>query len=246
MSRLKAQNTQTGLPHGSGKQLIAVVDDEDDIRELVELHLKRAGFQTVSFENGNDFFEWLSAHKTPALCILDVMLPDIQGTDICRKLRASENFTDLPVIMLTALGHEIDRVTGLELGADDYVTKPFSPRELVARVRAVLRRHNPLQERNHIIRYGPLEMNTDTFRLRVNGELKELTSTEFKILRILLEGKGKVFSRAGLLNILWGGEKFVFERTVDVHIRNIREKLGGASSLIQNVRGVGYRIGQLE
>lgn len=246
MSGLKAQNTQAGLSSLPTKQLIVVVDDEDDIRELVELHLKRAGFQTVSFENGNAFFQWLSPNKTPALCILDIMLPDIQGTDICRRLRASENFPDLPVIMLTALGHEIDRVTGLELGADDYVTKPFSPRELVARVRAVLRRHNPLQEKSRRIHYGPLEMDTETFQLKVNGEVKELTSTEFKILRILLEGKGKVFSRTGLLNILWGGEKFVFERTVDVHIRNIREKLGEASILVQNVRGVGYRIGQLD
>lgn len=243
---MKTQETSQGLSSASSRQLIIVVDDEEDIRELVKLHLERAGFQTLSFGNGNDLLRWLSANKAPALCILDVMLPDIQGTDICRQIRASDNFADLPVIMLTALGHEIDRVTGLELGADDYVTKPFSPRELVARVRAVLRRHSPVRETNSMIHYGPLEMNTETFRLKVNGEFKELTSTEFKILRILLEGKGKVFSRAALLNFLWGGEKFVFERTVDVHIRNIREKLGEASSLIQNVRGVGYRAGQLE
>ncbi len=224
--------------------LIVVVDDEADIRELVELHLKRAGFSTVSFENGTDFFEWLSLEKTPALCVLDIMLPDMQGTDICRKIRASDRYADLPVIMLTALGHETDRVTGLELGADDYVTKPFSPRELVARVRAVLRRHKSVQPQNIIVRYGPIEMDTETFRLKVNGENKELTSTEFKILKILLEGNGKVFSRSKLLNILWGGEKFVFERTIDVHIRNIREKLGTAAGLIQNVRGVGYRAGE--
>lgn len=224
--------------------LIVVVDDEADIRELVELHLKRAGFSTVSFENGTDFFEWLSLEKTPALCVLDIMLPDMQGTDICRKIRASDRYADLPVIMLTALGHETDRVTGLELGADDYVTKPFSPRELVARVRAVLRRHKSVQSQNIIVRYGPIEMDTETFRLKVNGENRELTSTEFKILKILLEGNGKVFSRSKLLNILWGGEKFVFERTIDVHIRNIREKLGTAAGLIQNVRGVGYRAGE--
>lgn len=243
---MKTQNTSQSLSPVPFRQLIVIVDDEEDIRELVKLHLKRAGFKTVSFENGNDFFQWLSADRSPALCILDVMLPDIQGTDICRRIRASDNFADLPVIMLTALGHEIDRVTGLELGADDYVTKPFSPRELVARVRAVLRRHNPVREQSSLIHYGPLEMDTETFRLKVNGEFKDLTSTEFKILRILLEGKGKVFSRATLLNLLWGGEKFVFERTVDVHIRNIREKIGEASSLIQNVRGVGYRAGRLD
>ncbi len=225
------------------RQVIAVVDDEADIRELVELHLKRAGFATESFENGSDFFHWLSLKNKPALCILDVMLPDMQGTDICRQIRASDGYADLPVIMLTALGHEADRVTGLELGADDYVTKPFSPRELVARVRAVLRRHSSVQavEQNNVIKYGPMEMDTGAFRLRVSGENVELTSTEFKILRMLLEGRGRVFSRTKLLDILWGGEKFVFERTIDVHIRNIREKLGIASDLIQNVRGVGYR-----
>ena len=222
------------------RKLIAVVDDESDIRELVELHLRRAGFDTASFESGTEFFSWLSSGKEPSLCILDIMLPDMQGTDICRKIRASDMHPFLPVIMLTALGHETDRVTGLELGADDYVTKPFSPRELVARVRAVLRRHRP-SEKESIIRCGSLEMDTGMFRLKVNGEKRDLTSTEFKILRILLEGKGKVFSRSKLLDILWGGEKFVFERTIDVHIRNIRNKLGAASVIIQNVRGIGYR-----
>lgn len=222
-------------------QLIAVVDDEIDIRELVELHLTRAGYATVSFENGNDFFKWLSLNKAPALCILDIMLPDMQGTDICRQIRASKKLYALPVVMLTALGHEIDRVTGLELGADDYVTKPFSPRELVARVRAVLRRHRPEKTGNIITGYGSLKMNTESFRLRLNGENVELTSTEFKLLKILLEGRGKVFSRTELLNILWGGEKFVFERTIDVHIRNLREKLGSVAEIIQNVRGIGYR-----
>lgn len=223
-------------------KLIAIVDDEEDIRNLVELHLNRAGFQTESFENGTEFFKWLSPHTKPTLCILDIMLPDMQGTDICRELRNTKGYKDIPVIMLTALGHETDKVTGLELGADDYVTKPFSPRELVARVRAVLRRMTSAQKQNATIHHGPIEMDTEAFRLKVNGECRELTSTEFKILRILVEGNGKVFSRSGLLDILWGGEKFVFERTIDVHIRNIREKLGSASPLIQNVRGVGYRV----
>ncbi len=221
---------------------IAIVDDEDDIRSLVELHLNRAGFHTNSFENGTEFFNWLSPATKPSLCILDIMLPDMQGTDICRKLRNSETYNDLPVIMLTALGHEADKVTGLELGADDYVTKPFSPRELVARVRAVLRRITHTPKNHATIQCGPIEMDIETFSLKVSGVYIDLTSTEFKILGILLEGRGKVFSRSQLLDLLWGGEKFVFERTIDVHIRNIREKLGVASELIQNVRGVGYRI----
>ena len=137
---MQATQPITGTSRPETRQLIAVVDDEADIRELVKLHLKRAGYSTVSFENGTDFFKWLSSDRKPALCILDIMLPDMQGTDICRQIRTSDKYADLPVIMLTALGHETDRVTGLELGADDYVTKPFSPRELVARIRAVLRR----------------------------------------------------------------------------------------------------------
>jgi len=222
---------------------VVVIDDEQDIRELVELHLKRAGFSTVCFENGGDFFNWLAAGNEPSVCILDIMLPDMQGTDICRRIRSSQQLSTLPVIMLTALGHETDRVAGLELGADDYVTKPFSPRELTARVRAVLRRQRAASAGSRLF-CGAVEMDTEAFRLKVNGKNTQLTSTEFRILRILLEGKGKVFSRSKLLRILWGGEKFVFERTIDVHIRNIREKLGSASEIVQNVRGIGYRAGE--
>ena len=206
------------------------------------MHLKKSGYETISFENATDFFIWLSPENTPILCILDIMLPDMQGTDICNKLRNSTNYANLPIIMLSALGHETDKIKGLELGADDYVTKPFSPRELIARVRAVLRRQTRVQLENSIIQSGPIQMDTETFKLTVHGKKVDVTSTEFNILRILLEGKGKVFSRAKLLNILWGGEKFVFERTIDVHIKNIREKLGDTSKLIQNVRGVGYRV----
>ncbi len=205
------------------------------------MHLNKSGYKTVSFENATDFFIWLSPKNTPILCILDIMLPDIQGTEICRRLRKSASYSNLPVIMLSALGDETDKVTSLDLGADDYVTKPFSPKELIARVKALLRRQNRSHQNSEIIQYGPIEMNIETFRLIVNGKNIEMTSTEFGILKILLEGKGKVFSRAKLLNILWGGEKFVFERTIDVHIRNIREKLGETSKLIQNVRGIGYR-----
>lgn len=230
-------------------KLIAVVDDEADIRELVELHLNRAGYTAAVFETGSDFLQWIDAGSTPVLCILDIMLPDIQGTDLCRRLRSSRVTSNVPVIMLTALGHETDRVTGLELGADDYVTKPFSPRELVARVRAVLRRAEGASESSgssSVLTCGMVEIDTDTYTVRVKGKRKEFTSTEFRILALLMEGKGKVLSRSKLLDLLWGGEKFVFERTIDVHIRHIREKLGEASSLILNVRGVGYRLGETE
>ena len=205
------------------------------------MHLNKSGYKTVSFENATDFFIWLSPKNTPMLCILDIMLPDMQGTEICNRLRKSDSYSNLPVIMLSALGDETNKINGLDLGADDYVTKPFSPKELIARVKAVLRRQTRVHQNSEIIIYGSIELNTETFRLKVNGKNIEMTSTEFSILKILLEGKGKVFSRAKLLNILWGREKFVFERTIDVHIRNIREKLGEASKLIQNVRGIGYR-----
>lgn len=205
------------------------------------MHLKKSGYKTASFENAADFFIWLSPTNTPMLCILDIMLPDMQGTEICHRLRKSSSYSNLPIIMLSALGDETNKINGLNLGADDYVTKPFSPKELIARVKAVLRRQTHTLQNSEVIQYGPIEMNTETFRLKVSGKNIEMTSTEFTILKILLVGKGKVFSRAKLLNILWGGEKLVFERTIDVHIKNIREKLGSASKLIQNVRGIGYR-----
>ncbi len=226
-------------------KLIAVVDDEEDIRDLVGLHLKRAGFSVVSFEKGNDFLNWLESGNAPSLCVLDVMLPDLQGTDICRRLRNSGEHSEIPVIMLTALDHETDRVTGLELGADDYVTKPFSPRELVARVRAVLRRvsgDDRKRDATGTISFGPMEMDAETYIVTVGGRRVDLTSTEFRILHIMAENPGRVFSRSKILDHLWGGEKFVFERTIDVHIRHIREKLGEAADMVQNVRGIGYRI----
>jgi len=229
-------------------KLVAVVDDEQDIRELLELHLKRAGFDTVSFEDGNKFLRWLEEGGSPSLCVLDIMLPDLQGTDICRRIRLSETHCTTPVIMLTALDHETDRVTGLELGADDYVTKPFSPRELVARVRAVLRRVSApeTRERGRVTKLGPVEMNVETYTVKVSGKDVDFTTTEFRILSFMMENPGKVFSRSKLLDLLWGGEKYVFERTIDVHIRHIREKLGKASSMVQNVRGIGYRIEEVE
>lgn len=228
--------------------LVALVDDEQDIRELLELHLKRAGYETASFDNGGDFLSWLEDGGVPSLCILDIMLPDVQGTDICRRMRLSEFHSSIPVIMLTALDHETDRVTGLELGADDYVTKPFSPRELVARVRAVLRRVSVPEaaHRDQIVTLGSVEINGETYSVKVSGKAVELTSTEFRILHILMKNPGKVFTRSRLLDLLWGGEKFVFERTIDVHISHIREKLGEASSILQNVRGIGYKMNRPE
>ncbi len=222
------------------KQLIAVVDDEPDILELLSVHLQNAGFEVKTFTEGKTLFQFLNTH-IPQLIILDLMLPDIDGLEICRNLRVDKKFTDIPIIMLTARGDETDRVLGLELGADDYIIKPFSPKELVARVRAVLRRKEK-KDIKQIIEIGSVKINLEKHEVTVKGKKVDLTPTEFKILKILSENEGRVFTRDELLDNLWGAEKTVVDRTIDVHIRHLREKLGQAGSLIKNLRGVGYKI----
>ncbi len=224
------------------RRTIAVVDDEPDILDLVELHLGRAGFGVDRYSDAGSFLESLES-GAPDLVVLDLMLPDRHGTEVCRLMRDDERLSGIPVIMLTALGEETDRVLGLELGADDYVTKPFSPRELVARVRAVLRRCEADREAGSVIDVaGRIRLDAERYTTSVDGREVDLTPTEFRILRMLAEGHGRVYSRAQLLEMLWGGEKFVFERTIDVHIRHIRQKLGDAAEMISNVRGVGYKL----
>jgi two-component system phosphate regulon response regulator PhoB/two-component system alkaline phosphatase synthesis response regulator PhoP len=169
------------------------------------------------------------------------MLPDTDGLEVCRQIRRSERLAAVPVIMLTARGDESDKVVGLELGADDYVTKPFSVKELVARIHAVLRRPGGSETGPRIV-VGPLVIDLEKFEVAAGGERIDLTATEFKILRLLASRKGRVFSRDQILDHLWGNEKAVIDRTVDVHIRNLREKLGEAASLIKNIRGVGYKL----
>ena len=221
---------------------VYIVDDEPDILELVQLHLERAGFQTRTFTEGYSFLHALEAHP-PSLVILDLMLPDLDGLEICKRIRTHPRYHDLPIIMLTARSDETDRVVGLELGADDYVVKPFSPKELVARVKAVLRRHQRAPDKTQRIRVGNLlEMDVQRYEVYVRGQKVHLTSTEFRILRLLAERPGWVYSRSQILDAVWGHDKEVTERTVDVHIRHLREKLGEAGKLIRNIRGVGYKI----
>ena len=221
-------------------KLIAVIDDEPDILELVSLHLARAGFKVKEFLNAEDFFKFLSS-KIPDLIILDLMLPDSDGIEICKYLKSNQEFSSIPVIMLTARADETDKVLGLELGADDYVTKPFSPRELVARVKAVLRRKT--QDSGKKIKIGDiLLIDLNKFQVFVENKKIDLTPTEFRILKILASKKGWVFTRDQILDHLWGHDKAVLDRTIDVHIRNLREKLGKAKKFIKNVRGVGYKI----
>lgn len=224
------------------KKLIAVVDDEPDILELVSVNMRRAGFRVSKYSNSSDFISSLREER-PDLLVLDLMLPDTHGTEVCRMMRTSRGTADIPIIMLTAMVEESDRVAGLELGADDYVTKPFSPRELVARVKAVLRRSVSDPRGGEPIESGGiLSIDPERFTAQVKGVEVELTSTEFRLLHTLAEGRGRVFSRRRLLDILWQGEKYVTERTIDVHIAHLRSKLGDAGALIENVRGIGYRL----
>ncbi len=221
-------------------ELIAVIDDEPDILKLVSLHLTKAGFKVEGFLNAESFLKFLS-FKIPDLIILDLMLPDSDGIEICKYLKSKENFKFIPIIMLTARASETDKVLGLELGADDYVTKPFSPRELVARVKAVLRRKT--QDSGEKIKIGDiLLIDLNKFEVFVENKKIDLTPTEFRILKILASKKGWVFTRDQILDHLWGQEKAVLDRTVDVHIKNLREKLGKAKKFIKNVRGIGYKI----
>jgi DNA-binding response OmpR family regulator len=223
------------------KRLIAVVEDDPDIAELVSVHLKKNLFEVKTFLSGSKFYEFLS-RKKPDLIILDLLLPDIDGLEICRDLKGRQDTKEIPIIMLTAKGEEMDKVLGLELGSDDYMTKPFSPRELVARVKVVLRRMQPSQKSDELKVGDDISIDKAKHEIRLNGKKIELTTTEFKILELLASKKGWVFSREKILDYLWGEEKAVLDRTVDVHIRHLRKKLGKQGELIKSIRGIGYKL----
>jgi len=222
-------------------KLIAIVDDEPDILELVSINLKKASYRVKEFSDSESFFRSLTT-EIPDLIILDLMLPDMDGFEVCKFLKGQDKYTSIPIIMLTARAEETEKVLGLELGADDYVTKPFSPRELAARVKAVLRRNIPKEETKKIKIGDMLVLDTEKYEVELEGERIELTTTEFKILQLLSTKKGWVFSRERILQHLWGDDKMVLDRTVDVHIKHLREKLGKASMFIKNIRGVGYKL----
>jgi DNA-binding response OmpR family regulator len=227
------------------KELIFVVEDEPDILELIAINLTKAGYGVEKFTEAGPMITMLEKNrKGPDLIILDLMLPDHDGLEVCKSLRKSDKYSYIPIIMVTARTEEFDVVLGLELGADDYIPKPFSPRELVARVKAVLRRGSRKGEAAPARMAVGDELTIDTakYEVRVRGEKIQLTSTEFLILKILVQKQGWVFSREKILDLLWGDEKDVFDRTVDVHIKNLRDKLGPAGKLIKNIRGVGYKL----
>lgn len=225
----------------SAGKTVAVVDDEADILELVSINLKKHGYKVKDFLDAETFFNYIKT-EIPDLVILDLMLPDADGMEVCKYLRKSEKYSAVPVIILTAKGDEMDKVLGLELGADDYITKPFSPRELSARVKAVLRRDDKTFKTNRVKIGDEIEIDLQKYETYVNGEKVELTSSEFRILRLLSERKGWVYARDQILDYLGVQEKGVLDRTVDVHIKNLREKLGDAGRYIKNIRGIGYKI----
>lgn len=222
---------------------VAVIDDETDILELVGLHLKKTGFEPILFDNASQFFSYLKK-EMPALLILDLMLPDTDGFEVCKKIRSDETAKHLPIIMLTAKAEETDKIIGLELGADDYLPKPFSPRELMARVKAVLRRQVNAEATDVISIKNRLVINLAKFEATLDGNVLDLTPTEFRILKLFAQKPGWVFSREQILDYLWGKDKVVIDRTIDVHVKNLREKLGDLGTLIKNIRGIGYKLGE--
>ena len=222
---------------------VAVVDDDPDILELITTNLAKNGMKTRGFPDGEAFYRSLRS-DTPDLVVLDLMLPDSDGIEICRYLRREGRFSKTAIIMVTARADEIDKVLGLEMGADDYLTKPFSPKELVARVRAVLRRTQaPREEGTRTTKLGGiLTIDAGKHEVIVGDSRADVTAVEFRILQFLATKPGWVFSRESILDHLWGNDKAVTDRSVDVHVRHLREKLGPAATMIRNVRGVGYKL----
>jgi two-component system phosphate regulon response regulator PhoB len=220
---------------------VLVVDDERDLLSLLDFNLRAAGFETVLAATGEEAISAL-ARRVPDLVVLDLMLPGISGTDLCRRIKADERMRDVPVVMLTAKGDEIDRVVGFELGADDYVTKPFSVRELILRLRAVLRRTGARPQDGAPEPVGPIRVDVKAHRCFVDGEEVELTPLEFRLLTTFMARLGRVQSRERLLRDVWEMSSALETRTVDTHVKRLREKLGSGRDLLETVRGVGYRL----
>lgn len=222
-------------------QQILVVDDEPDILELVRFALTQEGFAVTTAATGQAALDALKDSRPDAV-VLDLMLPDFSGTEVCRRIRANAETAALPILMLTARSEELDRVVGFELGADDYVTKPFSARELTLRVKAVLRRTGSETTETQRLSHGPLTIDLERHRCQVGDEVIELTAKEFGLLSALMSRPGRVMSREKLLEEVWGEDIAVTHRTIDTHLKRLREKLGEAGDLIDTVRGVGYRF----
>lgn len=228
-------------------ETILIVDDEEDLLEMVEFNLEKAGFRTLVAERGEQALA-IAREEKPDLILLDLMLPDIQGTEVCRILKSDERTREIPIIMVTAKGEEIDRVVGFELGADDYVVKPFSPRELTLRVRALLKRSSrgavEEEQATPTLEFGEIRVDQARHRVWVQGEEVQLTALEFRLLSTFVRRRGRVQSRERLLDDVWGIDVGVTTRTVDTHVKRLREKLGAAGRYVETVRGVGYRFSE--
>lgn len=232
----------------SNNNRVIIIDDEPDIIDLVEYNLRKDGFITDSAQNGREALKKLRKERFDII-ILDLMLPEIDGLELCRIFKKDHSLSGIPIIMLTAKGEEIDKVLGLELGADDYITKPFSPREMVARVKAVLRRSGLKRDedgsRQPILRIGDLEIDTERYSVKKNGQPLSLSVREFQLLLYLAQRRGRIFSRDSLLDAVWGDEACVEPRTVDVHIRRLRTQIEDTPSkpiYIKTRRGIGYYV----
>lgn len=223
---------------------ILIVDDEASIRELLKFNLQKEGYHVLEAETGTDGLS-IAKNEKPDLVVLDLMLPGLDGLEICRNLKSQQNTAGIPIIMLTAKNEEIDKIIGLELGADDYLTKPFSPRELVARIKAVLRRSNKESSPAGELMIGKLRLNFSRYEAFLSKDKLELTPKEYELLKLFITNLGRVYSREQLLEKVWGYEYFGDTRTVDVHVRHLRAKLAAEPEIaeaIETVRGVGYRF----
>ncbi len=223
------------------KHKILVVDDEPDAVELIAFNLKAAGYEVTSAADGAEAIK-KARSALPHLIVLDLMLPEVDGLEVCKILRRDPRTTAIPIIMLTAKAAEIDRVLGLELGADDYITKPFSPRELVLRIKRLLRSEGPAPEQPDRIVWKELVLDIPRHQATVRGKAIDLTPTEFKLLTVMAQRRGRVQSREKLLQDVWEYDNLIDTRTVDTHMRRLREKLGAAAKYLDTVRGVGYRF----
>lgn len=225
-------------------EFILIVEDEQDLARILDYNLRRENFATHCVYTGQDALQRAQENPMPSLILLDLMLPDMSGIEVCRRLKMDPQTRDIPIVMLTAKGEEIDRVVGFEVGADDYVVKPFSVRELLLRIRAILRRTQidmMAEGEGDSIQFGELLIEPLAHRVSVQGQDIRLTALEFRLLHTLLSRKGRVQTREGLLHDVWGITADVTTRTVDTHVKRLREKLGDAGNYIETLRGVGYR-----
>ena len=229
------------------KETILIIDDEKHIIELIEYNLKSSGYNTIHALNGKEGLD-KAKDLRPSLILLDLMLPIMDGIEVCKEIRMDENIKDIPIIMLTAKSEEIDKIIGLELGADDYITKPFSVRELLARIKAVLRRMNKDEEENAVFKFSDVVIDYDKHEVTKNNLVTDLTLKEYELLQMLIENRGKVLKRDEILDKIWGYGYVGETRTVDVHIRHLRKKLENNDKYpeyIETVRGIGYRFNDL-